>query len=632
MATPNPSLPPPDVPILATLDTSDRPFEDIVADTASPVIESILHDRPILPIPRSVDGVVVIDEDPHDQETSVRKRVVGKVKTVLKERVRKQARAAKDFVKCFTEPYIPLPSKRAAKSLSITSMKDAGTRFQSAISPYIDVLEYLVKLSRWQDPWKTGGYAVLYFWAWYARYLPYMILFAPLVGLLFTYMDTHSHPIIQGHRTTPQTASTHLGVTSSLASAATESFHYAVHGAPASASAWWKALGDLYGTGREGLGLLEDTSVVLEKVKNLLVWRVPEKTTQAALVYTAFIAILLTVPFPTLFYCTQFIFGWYFFVILALKHHFPRYRDEFDPISNFFENIPSDAELREKDAIENEKPTLPSILNLPPTPVLDTFTCIHTNPTAILSSTWGTMYTTPTHVAFVPKFSETCVVIPVMDVRRVRRIRIESLLPGSGRGVGVGLEGGVEYVFTSFSDREAVYRHLCEICSIPLDAPLIPSFVEDDGEKIPDDTTSVSSCTSSATDFTATGYSLSDTQPSTHPHIHITSPKTHTNPLGLPTHTTYLIMIPQLNISTRRRYREFVALRKQLQHAKKSDIQSPELNVMNVVDLPEKKLFGRFDPQTIHDRQIALEKFLNALAVRPEVWSCEPFIKFIRGD
>ena len=67
-------------------------------------------------------------------------------------------------------------------------------------------------------------------------------------------------------RTTPETANTSVGAAASLASAASESLHNVVH-APISARNWWNALGDLYGTGREGLGLVEDASTMMEKIK-----------------------------------------------------------------------------------------------------------------------------------------------------------------------------------------------------------------------------------------------------------------------------------------------------------------------------------------------------------------------------
>ncbi|KAI8917532.1 hypothetical protein DFJ77DRAFT_309139 [Powellomyces hirtus] len=263
--------------------------------------------------------------------------------------IRKQVKATKDYVKLFTEPYTPSPVRHPPKSLSIGSMREAGSRFQDAVEPYVDCIEAVIRVAHWENPWRTGLLMVFYFWSWYAGYLHYLVLLSPLIGLGVTYVK--SKDMFPGHgevtRTTPQNAITPLGAATGFASAASDSISAAAK-APASASAWWRAIGDVYGTGREGLGLLEDCSIILEKVKNLLLWKVPEKTIKAALVYGAALAGLYFIPTTWLLNGAELGFGWYFFVVLGLKHHFPAYTEykaRMDSLAIFFQDVPSDRDL-----------------------------------------------------------------------------------------------------------------------------------------------------------------------------------------------------------------------------------------------------------------------------------------------
>ncbi|KAI9091741.1 hypothetical protein DFS34DRAFT_321203 [Phlyctochytrium arcticum] len=728
-----PGVPPPpaDPATQLAIDSLDRPFEDIVADIAAPTIERLLANQPIVRVEDFDTGgpgaIHVIDEDAVTREAykaaikegrveereGVKARFMGKARKMLetrarrkaskivnsahiKQRIRNQVRSTKEFIRCFTDPYVPTPRHANERSLSISSMKEAGTRFQDAFSPYVDVLEAVARVSRWENPGRSAAWAIFYLWLWYANYLPYVYLLSPLIFLLITYMKTfHPTSFLQGHMdvtpTSPKEAETRIGVTASLSNAATESLSFAVHTAPANAAAWWKALGEAYGAGREGLGLLEDLSEILEKIKNLLTWKVPDKTLQIVLLYSGFVVTVLLIPLPTIFYLAELLIGWYFFVIQGLNHHFPRYKEEYDPIANFFRDVPSDADLDrtakrkekrdlkvkeekervqkelDKDYDENEEGTPHTkLLHLPPsTQILTSFPCIHTSPTSVLSSSWGTLYLTPTRLRFLPKFTKRVIKIKLQEVVKVRRVRIESILPGDGRGVAIELDGGVQYIFTSFPNRESALSTLRDaITSLGISLPTDDSPTQDtpphsDEDEFSTDpsyslypSSDISDAGSTCSDLTDfAGYTTASYDASSHPHIQVSHPQTHTNALNIPTHTTYLVTITQLGISSRRRFRDFVALRQLLHKVNDHNLiqtssseesldssqppdQTPESAGVEITApaLPDRVIFGRFDSKVIAERRDSLERFLNALATRPEVWSSEPFKRFIRGE
>ncbi|KAJ3015552.1 GRAM domain-containing protein 4 [Thoreauomyces humboldtii] len=612
------------------------------------------------------------------------KDALKKLKQGVHDNIRKQVKSTKEFVALFTEPYMPPPShtQHGSKSLSIGNLKEAGARFQDAVDPYVDCLEAVIRVSRWENPWRTGLLMVFYFWAWYATHLPYLVVAAPLFGLGATY--AHSRNLFPGHgdvtKTTPENAQTPLGAATAFASAATESIGAAVK-APANAGKWWKAMGDLYGTGREGLGILEDASITLEKIKNLILWKVPSKTITAGAVYVGAITGLYLVPKPLLFHLVQLGFGWYFFVVLALKHHFPAYRDfkqRTDSLALFFKGVPSDGDLERekaereekarrvqavKDAVEaGEEPTAEDrskLLNK----IYQT-SCIHTNPTSILQSLYGEMYLTPDYLVFLPKFQRDDLEIAWIDITDVRRVRVKSWVVGDGRGVRVtshvnGMDA--EYIFTTFPQRNEAYgRIMGHMHSLGITLPETEPYEHDDNDSdttetsphllYPDrsDASTAASSTHSLSslsdddDDDDTSSVLSDTEPTSAPHIVVSDPKTHTSALGLPSYTSYCISVPALNTSTRRRYKEFARLKEVLgtkgvveRNSKGALVvgevkgNGKESDVDVLLNLPPKKLFGRFSDSTIEKRRRALEKFLNTLAERGEVWGSEPWKRFL---
>ncbi|KAI8815916.1 uncharacterized protein EV422DRAFT_335765 [Fimicolochytrium jonesii] len=368
------------------------------------------------------------------------KGVLRKVKSGVIESWRKQVDSTKEFVHVFTEPYVPAPV-HYTKSLSIRNMREAGSRFQDAVEPYIDCIEAVIRVSRWEDPYKTGGVAIIYFWSWYTSILSYLLVASPLLLLLTTYalhqnlFPSLLHPPA---KTKPAEAATTFGAAAGFASAATESIGFAVHAAPASAAA---------------------ASEGLEKFKNLVSWKAPDKTLKAGATYAFAIIALSMIPPHLIISLAELAFGWYFFILLGLKHHFPafaaRSAAQGDMVSRFFEGVPSDADIRaaEEEERRRERERLEVALGLAEKPVEKLYEtpCILTHPTSILDSSYGDLIITPDTLHFQPRF-ENSVANPLdiswTDVTGVSRVRVKSWVLGDGRGIRVTVksmgEGGLE--------------------------------------------------------------------------------------------------------------------------------------------------------------------------------------------
>ncbi|KAI8588558.1 hypothetical protein BDZ88DRAFT_421417, partial [Geranomyces variabilis] len=633
------------------------------------------------------------------------KEALKHLKLTVNETVREQVKSTKDYIKLFTEPYAPPPSKFEGKSLSIGSVREAGARFQDAITPYVDCIEAVVRVAHWENPWRTGLLMVFYFWAWYATYLPFFVLFSPIFGLAATY--AHSKNMFPGHgtvtRVTPENAMTPLGAATGFASAASDSISAAAK-APASASKWWRAMGDLYGTGREGLVLLDEVSVYLEKVKNLVLWKVPRKTVVAALVYIGSLIGLYLTPRTLIYNGAQIGAGLYFFVIIGLKHHFPAYaayKAQSDSVALFFEGVPSDADLEreEREArVRAEEEKLKAEMNSEATPeqkskslekIYET-ACIFTKTKSILDSAYGQMYLTPSHLVFFSEFNADKGDLEVAwtNITDVRRVRVRSWVVGDGRGVRIASSvDGVEheYIFTNFPNRNDAFNHILVMLQslglILADSPRAQADddVEDDNESVavnddrkhlsPDDNNSDARSVTSGTSANSSDHDLYDeddydndddysttAEPaSAPPRIIVSDPETKTSAIGLPSYTTYRVSVPALNTSVRRRYKEFLKLREVLgargtldvpRKSSTSSMSGPKITVTGDGDggggsgekeiaagleLPPKTVFGRFSKETVEKRRRALERFVNALAERGEVWGSDPWKKFLFG-
>ncbi|KAJ3034319.1 hypothetical protein HDV00_005195 [Rhizophlyctis rosea] len=61
-------------------------------------------------------------------------------------------------------------------------------RLQKASVPYVNIAKILGKISRWEDPWKSGGAMVIYFHLWYTDHLIPTALTLPFFFLLHSYL------------------------------------------------------------------------------------------------------------------------------------------------------------------------------------------------------------------------------------------------------------------------------------------------------------------------------------------------------------------------------------------------------------------------------------------------------------
>ncbi|KAI9017019.1 hypothetical protein BC832DRAFT_588302 [Gaertneriomyces semiglobifer] len=244
--------------------------------------------------------------------------------------------------------------KHPRRGLTPASLKDVGLRLRHAAQPYMNVMEILFSIMHWQDPWRTGALATAYFYLWASHLLTHVLLFSPLLFFAATFLYRkplltleHSHDKNGGNHRLSFREAIKASIPDSSIAAAIDPFK-------SNPATWWRALGEVYGRGQEGVGLLGDTCVALEKVKNVLTWKPPYKTLHLFGAYSCFLIFTYSISVSTFFWILQFLMGLYVFVIHGLRHHHPKYKNRMDLVVWFFEDVPAEFEEFLDEALSKE--------------------------------------------------------------------------------------------------------------------------------------------------------------------------------------------------------------------------------------------------------------------------------------
>eukprot|EP00050_Salpingoeca_kvevrii_P009656 m.4075 g.4075 ORF g.4075 m.4075 type:complete len:480 (-) comp2380_c1_seq1:25-1464(-) len=264
----------------------------------------------------------------------------------------------------------------------------------------------------------------------------------------------------------------------------------------------------------------------LEKLGNLLEWKVPENTMHIVHILAAIFLVVLLVPFNTLCFVGQILFGIKFFFVDAIYLRFPAMKEKYDTTHIFWLGLPNNAECdalaQASDASASsmqstgsssssltvggqrldqesrsssssklgrdgspktkrkEAPPEPLVqyLNVAPSEeVIDSWGCLDVSRGSLLHSKKGRLYLTTNHLCFLRgngDSSSGSITIPLSSLGSIQKARPISMVP-RGFALEFHVKGkddtseGTTHTFGALISREQVYTLVSQQAHLPLD-------------------------------------------------------------------------------------------------------------------------------------------------------------------
>ncbi|CEP10279.1 hypothetical protein [Parasitella parasitica] len=238
---------------------------------------------------------------------------------------------------------------RPLEPFSLKNVKHDLDRLYPMIVPLIAPVKKLRPIYRWENKAFTGILAAFYLLLWYYDLLMGFVCVCMAVCLLIVRLDMFAQYGVEALEQQPETDATvkswnrniWMKMRNTMGTRSPYGFNL-FDDIDISVTEWKTDLYTKYGPKMQII--LSDTVDYLERIKNLLTWKRPAKT-RILLMLLCICSLMLT--FIPLRFAGKMIFlhiGFEFFVLQALRSHYPRHRRLFNILNLLLWDVPNDAE------------------------------------------------------------------------------------------------------------------------------------------------------------------------------------------------------------------------------------------------------------------------------------------------
>ncbi|KAI8643547.1 hypothetical protein BD408DRAFT_414752 [Parasitella parasitica] len=260
---------------------------------------------------------------------------------------------------------------RPLEPFSLKTVKHDLDRLYPIIAPLIAPVKTLRPIYRWENKALTGGLASFYLLLWYYDLIMGFVCVCMVIGLLVVRFDMFAQYGIEALGEQPETDATvkswnrnfWMKMRTSMGTRSPYGFNL-FDDIDISVTEWRADLYTKYGPKTQII--LSDTVDYLERIKNLLTWKRPVKT-RILLMLLSICSVLLTfIPLRFVGKMVFFHIGFEFFVLQALRSHYPRHRRLFNILNLLLWDVPNDAEyamevVRLSHSLKKDTSTEPSL-------------------------------------------------------------------------------------------------------------------------------------------------------------------------------------------------------------------------------------------------------------------------------
>ncbi|KAI9267671.1 hypothetical protein EDC94DRAFT_582374 [Helicostylum pulchrum] len=236
---------------------------------------------------------------------------------------------------------------RPLEPFSLNAVKRDVDRLYPMIVPFIEPAKKIRSVYRWENKALTGGLASLYVILWWYDLILAFICTWVGIGIIWVRLDMFAQYGVDALEVQPETDATlkswnrsfWMKMRTNINSKSAYGFDLFTD---ISISEWRDTIYTKYGPTIQLV--LSDTVDYLERIKNLVTWKRPAKTRFLLVMIVGLTFFLSILPLRLIGKMAFLYIGIEFFVLQALRSHYPRHRRLFNILNLLLWDVPNDAE------------------------------------------------------------------------------------------------------------------------------------------------------------------------------------------------------------------------------------------------------------------------------------------------
>ncbi|CAO3624615.1 unnamed protein product [Mucor hiemalis] len=238
---------------------------------------------------------------------------------------------------------------RPLEPFSLNTIKHDLDRLYPMVAPFIKPAKFVSTIYRWENKALTGGLAIIYLILWWEDLILASLCAAMALGIVWIRLDTFAQYGVEALEEQPETEATvkswnrnlWMKMRTTIGSPSPYGFNL-FDNIDINIMEWRNDIYTSYGPIAQVI--LSDTADYLERVKNLVTWKRPARTRLLLALVASSSLFLALLPLQILFKLLFLYIGFEFFVLQALRSHYPRHRRLFNVLNLLLWGIPNDAE------------------------------------------------------------------------------------------------------------------------------------------------------------------------------------------------------------------------------------------------------------------------------------------------
>ncbi|KAG2236230.1 hypothetical protein INT48_008590 [Thamnidium elegans] len=236
---------------------------------------------------------------------------------------------------------------RPLEPFSLNTVKRDVDRLYPMLIPFIEPAKKIRSVYRWENKALTGGLASLYVILWWYDLILAFICTWVGISIIWVRLNMFAQYGVDALEVQPETDATvkswnrsfWMKMRTNISSKSTYGFDLFND---ISISEWRDTIYTKYGPTIQLI--LSDTVDYLERIKNLVTWKRPAKTRFLLVMIAGLTFFLSILPLRLIGKMTFLYIGIEFFVLQALRSHYPRHRRLFNILNLLLWDVPNDAE------------------------------------------------------------------------------------------------------------------------------------------------------------------------------------------------------------------------------------------------------------------------------------------------
>lgn len=238
---------------------------------------------------------------------------------------------------------------RPLEPFSLNTVKHDLDRLYPMVAPFIGPAKFISTIYRWENKALTGALASIYLILWWEDLILASLCAAMALGIVRIRLDTFAQYGVQALEEQPETEATvkswnrnlWMKMRTTMGSPSPYGFNL-FDNIDINIMEWRNDIYTNYGPIAQVI--LSDTADYLERIKNLVTWKRPARTRLLLGLVASSSLFLALLPLQILFKLLFLYIGFEFFVLQALRSHYPRHRRLFNILNLLLWGIPNDAE------------------------------------------------------------------------------------------------------------------------------------------------------------------------------------------------------------------------------------------------------------------------------------------------